>query len=103
MACFSLPMDRLDPKYVRGAGKALWRTAWQDMRAQSKTADSSHVRKTSEERSHQMTERLRSESGITLVVVLLMMAILLSIIGAGLLFSSVNTKITVNYQRGTRA
>jgi len=31
------------------------------------------------------------------------MAILLSVIGAGLLFSGVNTKITGNYQQGTRA
>ncbi|HEX2226292.1 MAG TPA: pilus assembly PilX N-terminal domain-containing protein [Candidatus Binatia bacterium] len=50
-----------------------------------------------------MTKRLLSESGITLVVVLLLMAILLSIVGAGLLFSGINTKITVNYQSGTRA
>jgi Tfp pilus assembly protein PilX len=46
---------------------------------------------------------LREESGITLVVVLTTMAILLSVIGAGLLFSGVNTKITANYQSGTRA
>lgn len=50
-----------------------------------------------------MRAKLRGSEGITLVVVLMMMAILLSVIGAGLLFSGVNTKITVNYQRGTNA
>jgi Tfp pilus assembly protein PilX len=50
-----------------------------------------------------MTNKLKDQSGITLVVVLLMMTILLSIISAGLLFSGINTKITVNYQSGTRA
>lgn len=47
--------------------------------------------------------RLRGEQGITLVAVLMVMAILLSIIGAGLLFSGVNTKMTANYQLGTKA
>lgn len=46
---------------------------------------------------------LRDERGITLVAVLMVMAILLSVIGAGLLFSGVNTKITANYQLGTKA
>jgi hypothetical protein len=50
-----------------------------------------------------MRAKLRNNEGITLVVVLMLMAILLSVIGAGLLFSGVNTKITVNYQQGTRA
>jgi hypothetical protein len=50
-----------------------------------------------------MRAKLRNEKGITLVVVLMTMAILLSVIGAGLLFSGVNTKITGNYQQGTRA
>jgi Tfp pilus assembly protein PilX len=47
--------------------------------------------------------KLKDNHGITLVVVLMVMAILLSVIGAGLLFSGVNTKITTNYQSGTRA
>jgi hypothetical protein len=50
-----------------------------------------------------MKEKLKNNQGITLVVVLAIMAILLSVIGAGLLFSGVNTKITTNYQTGTRA
>ena len=50
-----------------------------------------------------MRTKLRDDTGITLVVVLMTMAILLSVIGAGLLFSSINTKITGNYQQGTRA
>jgi PilX N-terminal len=50
-----------------------------------------------------MRAKLRNDQGITLVVVLMTMAILLSVIGAGLLFSGVNTKITGNYQQGTRA
>src|SRR5512145_1023125 len=50
-----------------------------------------------------MRAKLRDNRGITLVVVLMTMAILLSVIGAGLLFSGINTKITGNYQSGTRA
>jgi hypothetical protein len=50
-----------------------------------------------------MRAKLCDKKGITLVVVLMSMAILLSVIGAGLLFSGVNTKITGNYQQGTRA
>lgn len=50
-----------------------------------------------------MTDKLKENQGITLVVVLMLMAILLSVIGAGLLFSGINTKITVSYQSGTRA
>lgn len=50
-----------------------------------------------------MKPRLHDERGITLVVVLVVMVILLSIIGAGLLFSGINTKITANYQTGTKA
>jgi hypothetical protein len=50
-----------------------------------------------------MRNKLRDEAGITLVVVLMTMAILLSVIAAGLMFSGVNTKITGNYQHGTRA
>jgi Tfp pilus assembly protein PilX len=50
-----------------------------------------------------MKSKLRDSQGITLVVVLMVMAILLSVVGAGLLFSGINTKITGNYQTGTRA
>ncbi len=50
-----------------------------------------------------MKSKLRDERGVTLVAVLMVMVILLSIIGAGLLFSGVNTKITANYQTGTKA
>jgi hypothetical protein len=50
-----------------------------------------------------MKAKLSDKKGITLVVVLMSMAILLSVIGAGLLFSGVNTKITGNYQQGARA
>jgi PilX N-terminal len=46
---------------------------------------------------------LRDERGITLVVVLMVMALLLSVIGAGLLLSGVNTKMTGNYKIGTKA
>src|SRR3990172_5871790 len=47
--------------------------------------------------------RLSDNKGLTLVVVLMVMAILLSVIGAGLLSSSINTQITANYQSGTKA
>ena len=50
-----------------------------------------------------MKFKLGDNRGITLIVVLMVMAILLSVIGAGLLFSGINTKITGNYQTGTRA
>lgn len=50
-----------------------------------------------------MRAKLKENEGITLVVVLMSMAILLSVIGAGLMFSGINTKITGNYQTGTRA
>jgi type IV pilus assembly PilX-like protein len=50
-----------------------------------------------------MKSKLTDNRGITLVVVLMVMAILLSVIAAGLLFSGINTKITGNYQTGTRA
>jgi Tfp pilus assembly protein PilX len=50
-----------------------------------------------------MKSKLQDDRGITLVVVLLVMVILLSVIGAGLLFSGINTKITANYQTGTKA
>jgi hypothetical protein len=54
-------------------------------------------------RSSNSQSKLGDNRGITLVVVLMVMAILLSVIGAGLLFSGINTKITGNYQTGTRA
>src|SRR5688572_28219084 len=50
-----------------------------------------------------MKNKLKDDQGITLVVVLMMMAILLSVIGARLLFSGINTKIIGSYQRGTSA
>lgn len=50
-----------------------------------------------------MITKFRDERGISLVVVLMIMAILLSVIGGGLLFSGINTKITSNYRTGTRA
>lgn len=46
---------------------------------------------------------LGNERGISLVVVLLVMALLLSVVGAGLLFSGINTKVAMNYRTGTRA
>jgi len=46
---------------------------------------------------------LANNRGITLVVVLMTMAILLTVIGAGLMFSGINTKIAMNYRTGTRA
>jgi hypothetical protein len=50
-----------------------------------------------------MKSKWLDDQGITLVVVLMIMAILLSVVGAGLLFSGINTKITLNYQTGARA
>jgi hypothetical protein len=50
-----------------------------------------------------MMTKFRDERGISLVVVLMIMTILLSVIGGGLLFSGINTKITSNYRTGTRA
>src|SRR5436309_2799336 len=46
---------------------------------------------------------LRSERGFTLAIVLMMMVILLSISGAGLLFSSLNLKASANLKGGTVA
>jgi Tfp pilus assembly protein PilX len=50
-----------------------------------------------------MKSKLQDNQGITLVVILVVMVILLSVIGAGLLFSGINSKITANYQTGTKA
>lgn len=50
-----------------------------------------------------MKAKLRSDRGISLVVVLMVMAILLTVVGAGLIFSGVNTKVAMNYRTGSRA
>ena len=54
-----------------------------------------------DEENRNMKSKLRDSQGITLVVVLMVMAILLSVVGAGLLFSGINTKISGNYQTGS--
>lgn len=46
---------------------------------------------------------LRSERGITLAVTLMVMVIMLVIIGAGLVFSGLDLRITGNYRAGTHA
>jgi hypothetical protein len=46
---------------------------------------------------------LRSERGISLVVVIMLMVIILAITGAGLLFSSIDLRISGNYRVGTQA
>ena len=46
---------------------------------------------------------LRNERGLTLAIVLMMMVVLLSITGAGLLFSSLNLKASANLKGGTAA
>jgi Tfp pilus assembly protein PilX len=46
---------------------------------------------------------LRNERGFTLAIVLMMMVVLLSITGAGLLFSSLNVKASANLKGGTVA
>src|SRR5206468_1946217 len=46
---------------------------------------------------------LRNERGLTLAIVLMMMVVLLSITGAGLLFSSLNLKASANLKGGTVA
>src|SRR5438309_7594628 len=46
---------------------------------------------------------LRNERGFTLAIVLMMMVVLLSITGAGLLFSSLNLKASANLKGGTAA
>ena len=50
-----------------------------------------------------MKARLNNNQGISLVVVLMVMAILLTVISAGLIFSGINTKVAMNYRTGTRA
>lgn len=46
---------------------------------------------------------LKSEEGLALVVVIMVMALLLSIIAAGLISSGINLKITGSYKVGTQA
>src|SRR5438093_3689169 len=46
---------------------------------------------------------LRNELGLTLAIVLMMMVVLLSITGAGLLFSNLNLKASANLKGGTVA
>jgi Tfp pilus assembly protein PilX len=46
---------------------------------------------------------LRSERGLSLVVVIMLMVIILAITGAGLLSSSVDLKVTSNHRAGTQA
>src|SRR5438093_989117 len=46
---------------------------------------------------------LRNERGLTLAIVLMMMVVLLSITGTGLLFSSLNLKASANLKGGTAA
>ena len=50
-----------------------------------------------------MMNQLSNDKGLSLVVVLMVMAILLSVIGAALLNSGINTKMVANYQSGTKA
>ena len=52
---------------------------------------------------HSMKGKLPNDRGISLVVVLMVMAILLTVIGAGLLFSGINTKVAMNYRTGNKA
>jgi hypothetical protein len=54
-------------------------------------------------KNHSMKEKLPNNRGISLVVVLMVMTILLSVIGAGLMFSGINTKIAMNYRTGSKA
>jgi Tfp pilus assembly protein PilX len=50
-----------------------------------------------------MRSKLTDDQGITLVTVLMVMVLLLSVIGGGLLLSGINTKITANYKTATKA
>jgi hypothetical protein len=53
--------------------------------------------------SNRIGEALRSERGVSLVVVIMLMVIILAITGAGLLFSSVELRVSGNYRAGTQA
>jgi Tfp pilus assembly protein PilX len=46
---------------------------------------------------------LRSEKGVSLVVVLMLMVIILAMAGAGMLFSSMDLRAAGNYRAGTQA
>jgi hypothetical protein len=46
---------------------------------------------------------LRSERGVSLVVVLMLMVIILGMAGAGMLFSSIDLRAAGNYRAGTQA
>jgi Tfp pilus assembly protein PilX len=46
---------------------------------------------------------LRSERGVSLVVVIMLMVIILAITGAGLLFSNIDLRVSGNYRVGTQA
>jgi hypothetical protein len=46
---------------------------------------------------------LGSERGISLIVVIMLMVIILAITGAGLLFSSMDLRVSANYRVGTQA
>jgi len=50
-----------------------------------------------------MKATFKNERGIALIVVVVVMALLLSITGAGLLFSSINLKRTSSFKDGIRA
>lgn len=53
--------------------------------------------------SNRLGEALRSERGVSLVVVIMLMVIILAITGAGLLFSSIDLRVSGNYRVGTQA
>jgi hypothetical protein len=46
---------------------------------------------------------LGSERGVSLVVVIMLMVIILAMTGAGMLFSSIDLKVSGNYRAGTQA
>jgi Tfp pilus assembly protein PilX len=50
-----------------------------------------------------MKTTLKNDRGISLVVILMVMTLLLTVIGAGLLLSGVNTKVAMNYRTGTKS
>ena len=50
-----------------------------------------------------MKTSLANNRGMSLVVVLMVMAILITVIGAGLMFSGINTKVAMHYRTGNRA
>ena len=49
------------------------------------------------------SRRLRSERGVSLVVVLMLMVIILAMAGAGMLFSSIDLRASGNFRAGTQA